>query len=233
MSDAPQVPPRPPTANKRTPAQKAADMLFIERHALRGRTLRQIAELLEKERGGLYKISHAQVSQDLKKLKALWLDDAKEMVGHEKQRELRKLDVLEVEAWDAWDRSKQTVTRTTLSKKQQAAAKNETGTGGGATETKSAVQVSQVGNPAFLDKILAVSDRRAALLGLNAPVKNEHSGPEGSPIPIANVALSDEDQDALLRRHYERMIEEEAEVKAKAANANNDEAKPSSTPPPT
>ena len=33
-----------------------------------------------------------------------------------------------------------------------------------------------------VDRILAIMDRRAKLLGLDAPVKNEHSGADGGPI---------------------------------------------------
>ena len=233
MSDESQVPPRPPTANKRTPAQRVADLQFIEKHALRGHTLRQIAALLAKERP--YVISHAQIGADLKKLKKLWLDDAKDMVGVEKDRELRKLDTLEIEAWDAWDRSKLATTRSTLTKKQAAAAAKTgeaapTPAAPGSTETKSAVQVSQVGNPVFLDKILGVIDRRAKLLGLDAPTKSELTGAGGGPIFTASVALDDASQEALLRRHFERQQEEDEAERVK--NANDDTKKPTSAPSP-
>jgi len=234
MSETPQSPtptaPKPPTANKRTSTQKAADMLFIERHALRGKTLRQIAELLAKERP--YTISHAQVGADLKKLKEAWRQESLAMVGAEKEKELRKLDVVESEAWDAWDKSKQATSRTTLTKKAAAAKKGEgaAASDGGGTETKSAVQTTSAGDPAFIAKILDVHDRRVKLLGLAAPTKTELTGADGGPLVTANIALNDEDQDAILRRHYERMIEDE---QAEKQNDKDRPAEATSTPDPT
>ena len=67
------------------------------------------------------------------------------------------------------------------------------------------------GDPAFIGKILDVHDRRARLLGLDAPVKQEHSGPDGGPIPLgAAQPLNEDDCDAILDRHFQRMKEEEA-----------------------
>ena len=60
------------------------------------------------------------------------------------------------------------------------------------------------GNPTFLTQLLNAHDRRAKLLGLDAPAKNELSGPAGGPVQV-NRPLSDEEAHRILRRHYERM----------------------------
>lgn len=40
------------------------------------------------------------------------------------------------------------------------------------------------GNPAYLGGVLKCIQRRAKLLGLDAPAKREHAGPGGGPIPV-------------------------------------------------
>lgn len=201
-------PPAPLTANKRTPAQKVADMLFIERHHLRGKGVREIAEMITKERP--YSISHAQVALDLKKLRQMWQKEAVGLVAEERQKALRKFDILESECWEAWDKSKQAKTRTTLTKKSKGAKGDAAPAAGPGEDIKSAVSVTSPGDPAFVGKILDIHDRRARLLGLEAPSKHEHGGPDGGPIPIANanVPLSEADQQAILRRHFLRMQED-------------------------
>lgn len=203
-----------PNTNKRSIGQKQADALFIERHHLRGKGVREIAEMLSKERS--YTLSHAQVALDLKKLRLAWQKEAVALVGEEKQKALRKLDILESECWEAWDKSKQAKTRTTLAKKTKAAkgGVGESPAAPGAGESvQSAVSITSPGDPAFVGKILDIHDRRARLLGLDAPVKQELSGPDGGPIPLGSAQPIDEAGcDALLDRHFQRMKEEEARV---------------------
>lgn len=51
-------------------------------------------------------------------------------------------------------------------------------------------------NPRVVDTLLRIQERRARLLGLDAPTKWEGSGPDGGPIPVAVV----DPQGALLKR---------------------------------
>lgn len=44
-------------------------------------------------------------------------------------------------------------------------------------------------DPRTADTILRISERRAKLLGLDAPIKGEWSGPGGGPIPLVAAAL--------------------------------------------
>ena len=75
-----------------------------------------------------------------------------------RQQELAKLDEVEREAWEQWHRSTQDAeTRTTSQTKD------------GPVITDKAE--GQSGNPALLDKIIKCSERRAKLLGLDAPEK--------------------------------------------------------------
>lgn len=57
------------------------------------------------------------------------------------------------------------------------------------------------GNQGAIDRLLRVMERRSKLLGLDAPTRQELSGPNGSPITIEQAAqMSDEEIDAELRR---------------------------------
>ena len=89
---------------KRTAAQRAADLAFIETHVVRGRTQAEIVELLAAVRS--YRISRAQVAYDVAKLKALWIAGAVESVRTAAVIESRKLDAVEREAWAGWEESK-------------------------------------------------------------------------------------------------------------------------------
>ena len=61
---------------KRSAAQRAADLAFIEAHVVRGRTQTEIADLLAAERP--YRISRQTVAYDVAELKRRWHDQATE-----------------------------------------------------------------------------------------------------------------------------------------------------------
>jgi hypothetical protein len=89
---------------KRTAAQRAADLAFIETHVIRGKTQAEIVELLAAVRP--YRISRAQVAYDVAKLKALWTAGAVESLRVAVVIETRKLDAVEGELWASWEESK-------------------------------------------------------------------------------------------------------------------------------
>lgn len=89
---------------KRSAAQRAADLAFIETHVVRGKTQAEIVELLAAVR--TYRISRAQVSYDVAKLKELWIAGAVESHRMAVAIETRKLDAVEGEAWASWEESK-------------------------------------------------------------------------------------------------------------------------------
>jgi hypothetical protein len=135
-------------SRKRTAAQRAADLLFIETHAVKGKTQIEIAALLAEVRP--YRISRAQIAYDIDELKRRWIETGVESYSLGRARALKKLDAVEGEAWESWEKSK----------------------------------ADGPGNPTFAKVILEVHDRRVKLLGLDAPVRTEISGPEGAPIAI-------------------------------------------------
>jgi hypothetical protein len=58
------------------------------------------------------------------------------------------------------------------------------------------------GDVARVDRCLRIMERRAKLLGLDAPSKQEHTGKDGGAIPV-RVALSPEQALAELREELE------------------------------
>jgi hypothetical protein len=90
-------------ARKRTSAQRAADLVFIERYHLRGKHHEFIATALSNERD--YTISRQQVAYDLKCLEQLWHSEAKATLEVAKVRALKAFNIQEEAAWEAFDRS--------------------------------------------------------------------------------------------------------------------------------
>lgn len=184
---------------KRNKAQVDADRLLVERWHLSGKTVPTIIELLAGMRP--YTLSESQVYADINRLRARWREEAIVERTTAMGEVLRSLRRQEEELWAAWERSKEGVTRTTLSKSARPAGTE----GGSATEreVKTGVKESSAGDSTYMRLILDIQQERAKLLGLYAPVKQEHSGPNGGPIPVG--PLTEENQQAILIRHFERM----------------------------
>jgi hypothetical protein len=196
----------------RTRTQRAAEQLEIEQWAVRGKSAQQIAALLAarhpEDTRDLVKV----VQYELRKLEQQWRDHAAELRDAEKARALRELDEIRAEAWEGWERSKQPVTRRPVGRPAAAPAAEESGASSVRPESevkpgRGLVQVSRDGDPAFLRVLLYAQERRAALLGLDAPVKAEVSGPEGAPVagPVKEGPLTEEHMRAIIARHEERV----------------------------
>ena len=159
---------------KRTAAQRAADLVLIERMALRGESHASIAEAVSAQRS--YAISRQTVSYDIARLARDWEAAAAESFASAKARALRKLEELERSGWESLERSRKD---------------------GGP------------GSVAFVKVLLEVHDRRAKLLGLDAPTRTEISGSEGGPVVLETRDLQSELDPAtrleILRRHVARM----------------------------
>ncbi len=111
-------------------------------------------------------VDRSQISRDLKELRKQWLEQSINHVNQKKAIELAKLDRLEVEFWDAWERSKRDAETIT----------EETGTGPrGHIGKRTHQRVGQVGNPAYLAGVLDCIKKRCEILGIDAPVKQDHN----------------------------------------------------------
>jgi len=103
-------------------------------------------------------IDQAQVSRDLKAIRAQWLASAIRDFDAAKAEELAKVDAVEAEYWLAWERSK----------KDKEIATQEAG-GDGKKKKISLRREGQAGNPAFLEGVLKCISKRCEILGLDAP----------------------------------------------------------------
>jgi hypothetical protein len=126
-------------------------------------------------------ISQQQVSHDLKALHTLWLQEMVQDLDARKSVELKRLDRIEVAAWEGWERSLQP-REITLT---EATEGGETTVEGvrvprPATRKASMRKEGQAGDPRFLQTVQKCVERRCAILGLNAPttlhVDDEMSG---------------------------------------------------------
>lgn len=153
---------------RRPPEQRENDLVFCTDLFLRGYSYRQIADLLN-QRNAKMGLDYAlvppmRVYKDLKQLLINWKREHEENIDLYMTKELSKLDKIEAELWDAWERSKKRI----VSKIRQSGLKTER------SETFA-------GNPRYLDLVLSVQQRRAKLLGLDAPVKVD--------LPNVNVSV--------------------------------------------
>lgn len=143
---------------RRTPEQRENDLVFCTDLFLRGYSYRQISDLLN-QRNAKMGLDYAivppmRVYKDLKQLLINWKREHEENIDLYITKELSKLDKIEAELWDAWERSKKRI----VSKIRQSGL-------------KTARSETFAGNPRYLDLVLSVQQRRAKLLGLDAPLK--------------------------------------------------------------
>lgn len=111
-------------------------------------------------------VSQPTVSTDLKTIQQQWRESAIRDLDSLREKELRKLDAVELEAWKAWQRS-------------QKPAQEATVCTDGSTQKTVKKVAEQTGDPRFLDQISKCIASRRALLGLDAPTKIAPTSPDG------------------------------------------------------
>lgn len=125
---------------------------------LKGWTQTAIAEYLN--------IGQPTVCKDLRAVEAEWLAGSVHDTELARRKELLRLELVEREAWGAWERSKEPA--------QSAVVSGETGK----QQTRRSVK-HQHGDPRFLAQINQCVLTRCTLLGLNAPTKIAPTNPAG------------------------------------------------------
>ena len=213
---------------KRTEVQKAHDRAFCSSLLLTGYTYEQITERLNehlKKIGAGYTISRNQIYKEMKSLMIRWKREHLENIGLYIHVELAKLDRIEVELWNAWELSKQGISRKKI-KKPDELNYNDWNKGGTKPEDlgidknlKGDAEItiqSSSGNPRFLELILTIQQRRAKLLGLEAPTRIELTEQREESKASYNInALPDkllfEMADKLQEASYVEIIEEKVE----------------------
>lgn len=117
---------------------------------LRGFSQCAIAEQLQ--------VSQPTISLDIKSIHTEWKASAVRDHDALLEKELRKIDRLEREAWAAWERSQ-----------QPAQSARVSGSAGDGRSEK--IVKNRYGDARFLDQVQKCIAQRCAILGLNAPIK--------------------------------------------------------------
>ncbi len=139
-------------------------------------------------------VDQATISRDLSQLRKEWLDRSINHIDQRKAIELAKIDRLELEYWNAWDRSKENaeveVTEQIGSRKKP---KKEGEEGDFAITPERLKKYKktegQSGNPAFLAGVGWCIDKRCEILGLDAP-KNIDVKSGGEKIAVIGLGIN-------------------------------------------
>jgi len=138
----------------RNPDERESQLEQIAYCHLMGQSQRAIAADL--------KISQPTVSNDLKEIRSRWLASSVRDFDAAKSIELAKIDLVEAEFWQQWEKSKE-LKRT---------RKQEDGlTERGEIIKTTVVEEQRCGNAAYLNGVMSCIDRRCKLLGLDSELK--------------------------------------------------------------
>lgn len=148
---------------------KAKRMEEVSRLLLTGITTRAVAEKIG--------LSQSAVMRIKKHLQAAWIAASTEAVDQIKARELAKLDLWEAEVIAEWEKSKKDYTKKTVEDKPA-------GSRGGGGKSAKIETGGQCGDPRYIQALISIQDRRAKILGVDAPSKIAPTKPDGSPLDL-------------------------------------------------
>ena len=136
----------------------------------------QVADLFlrgvkrQTELGQRIGVNRSTISRDLRVLNDRWKESGVRDLDAAKGQELDRLDQLEREAWQAWEKSKGAHETTTT---------EQTSTGAGERVKAAIRKDEQCGDPRYLAVLQWCIEQRCKLLGLNAPHKIAPTTPDG------------------------------------------------------
>ena len=129
-------------------------------------------------------VSQPQISYDLRVLRNRWLQSSIVNINEAKARELARVDHLEREYWEAWERS--------IGKHQTKTVKAR-GTKESAESAEQTVKTEDInGDPRYLSGVQWCINKRCEVLGLDAPTKREITGRAGEAIEIKDVTAREQ-----------------------------------------
>ena len=134
------------------PPSRAKKLAVLERR--KNVAQRYLRGQLQWEIARAFEVDRSIISDDLKWVHEQWLAEAKGDRAAWIAKELARIDLVEQEAWRAWDKSKETAE---IMKARQMGDKAMT----------EMTKRGQAGDPRYLDIALRCSARRCELLGLN------------------------------------------------------------------
>jgi len=145
------------TAKKRHPDEVRRDRELVAKLYMQGRNQFEIAETIGKQYD--FTITQQQISSDLKVIRDRWLESSVRDFDTAKSEQLAKIDHMESEAWQSWEKSKEP-------------AKSINSKKGGNLSNEVITKVEyRTGNPAYLNIVDRCIERRCRLLGLDAELR--------------------------------------------------------------
>ena len=152
-----------PRSRKMRHTQKEYYMEKIANLYVRGNTIVEISKDLV--------LNQSFVSICLKEIRKKWLVNQVQNYNELKAKELEKLDALERELWESWNKSKKGINKKTTSKLRRATAR------GDFDEDLDSNEFTDIpGDPRYLEGVQKCIAQRIKLLGLEEATKIEHSG---------------------------------------------------------
>lgn len=155
---------------KRTQDQIDRDMQLCTNLFLHGNSYRFIADKVNersRKEGFDYQITHVQVFKHIKELLNQWKKERFENIDQYMSLQLRRLDKMEQEMWEAWEESKKGIQKTKL---RGGEIKDSKVTGGSVVFQS---LETTTGNPQYMALLLKIQQERAELLGMYLPKKYE------------------------------------------------------------
>ena len=149
-------------APKRTPFQIERDRRDVADLYLKGWIQARIAEDLDKSDDRDYEFTRSMVGYDLRALQKAWQKSALVNIDQAKAKELAKVDRLEREYWNAWERS----CAPAITTRQEGKAVE------GGVERIVSTSVERKGDPRFLQGVQWCIERRCKIIGIDAPEKH-------------------------------------------------------------
>ena len=171
-------------ANSRNALQRTADLAFLARWRLRGLNLDALHIKLNEHLSGLRKVSRAQVGVDLKAVDQAWREEREQNITHLRDRELARLEADEHELVEAWEKSKKNQGKRRVKQVRDGTVDKKGVFAGDEKTEKTFDDADSYGDPAIYAQILAVRSLRAKICGWTAPVRVQHSGHDGGPLPV-------------------------------------------------
>jgi len=155
----------------RTPEQREADLRICEEMFIKAYSYQQIADEVNRinhAKGLTYTLKRVQIFRDMQKMLAEWKKERFDKLDDYIQSELRRLDKMEKELWEAWEQSK-TGKQKTKTKKERGGLKDRKEKENDIMYRDIDVSEESVetttGDPRYMDLLLDVQQRRAKLLG--------------------------------------------------------------------
>lgn len=166
---------------KRGKRQRERDLEIIADLYVQGYSQAKIAEQIG--------VSREQIKYDIKEIREKWVESQIDNFEAYKAEEIRKINALEREAWEGLRRS--------IAERKRTRIEDRDSEDKGKTKIRSVTVEERDGDPRFMQIIATCIDRRCKIRGIDAPTKQELSGPEGGPIPVEGISVKDLSDDEL------------------------------------